>query len=165
MKLSFLAPLHKWFSGLQPQEQRALKLLSLFLLAVVVWLKLWLPLQAGRDASEARYHQAAAELKWMEANADAAKAVSQAAAPSPADASLLTLSSDTAQMYHLAISHAEPAQDGSLHVSLENAAFSHVLPWLDTLAREHGVQAASVSIERKPESEGYVNATIVLQNH
>lgn len=160
-----VASLKQWFAGLQPQEQRALKLLGVFLLVVGVWLKLWLPLQQTRNENAAMFHRAAAELAWMQAHSEEAKAAPQANAPSPSDVSLLSLSSDAAQLYHLAFSHAEPSQDGSLHVSLEHVPFSRFLNWLDVLAREHGVVAMNVSVERNVESEGFVNATVILQKH
>lgn len=151
----------RWFLQLQPQEQRALKLLGVFLGAVMLWYGMWLPVQGARDRHEQSYRVALADLRWMKSQEGAAKA-----APVVNDAgqgeSLLSVATGSAQRFHIALSHAEPAEAGRLHVSLESVAFDALMLWLDALQREAGVHAVRVSFERQAERSGYVRVTLVL---
>jgi type II secretory pathway component PulM len=68
----------------------------------------------------------------------------------------------TAHLYRIAISHAEPAEDGSLHVSLENMPFDRLVVWLDTMHRERGAAVTQISVQKTGQTTGEVNAQIVL---
>lgn len=165
--LRILTPFKRWFTGLPSREQRAVKILLTFLAMLFLWKELWQPVQEARDRNEAAYEAAYTDFQWMQAHMQQAKlAIPQSATtPSPDGSSLLALTTDTAQTYRIAISHAEPAEDGSLRLTLESVAFSKLLPWLESLQREHNIDTSQLSMERQTDKPGYVSATLTLQQH
>ena len=162
-----LAPMKRWFGGLQRREQSAILLLSAFIVILFLWMEVWQPVDAARDKSEASYQVALADLEWMRAHTEQAKSLRVPANTKVASdgSSLLTLVTDSAQPYHIEISHAEPTEDGSLHLSLDSVPFSHLLSWLDTMQREHDIKTSQITIERQTAKPGYVSANLTLQTH
>lgn len=162
MKLPpLLHPIQRKFQALMPRDQKAVTILAVFLAALFLWLGVWQPIEKSRTASLAAYQVASADLAWMQAHAaqiQPSQAKVHAETPN-----LLTTVSDTATLYQLAISHAEPSDDGSLRISLENVAFDRLLAWLDSLQREHSVKPTLATIEGQPSSLGMVTTILVLR--
>jgi general secretion pathway protein M len=79
--------------------------------------------------------------------------------------SLLALADVSARGAGLAnaLKRVEPAGPRSVRVSFEVANFDALIGWIETLARDYGVQASDLSIDRA-EGLGLVNARVTLED-
>ena len=153
----------KWSAGLPVRDLKALMLLGLFCLMLTGWLVVWKPIRQARQDAAVSYQEAQAGLAWMQAHAGEISPASSASAKARTDAPLVEVASEAAQAHQLVISHAEPGEDATLRVSLDNASFSHVLLWLETMQHQHGIRASQISIAKQAEA-GFVNATLTLHS-
>ncbi|MBY0406187.1 MAG: type II secretion system protein M [Rickettsiales bacterium] len=153
--------LQQRYASLPLREQRALRLLAAFLAIVLGWQGAWLPITTARDRAKAQYVAALADIRWMKAHQAQA-----GAAPRPsqnADAPLLATVSESARGIGLSLARAEPLQDGTLQVSLENTSFPRIINWLTALQGEQGIVAARATVEKQTAHPGHVNATFTFR--
>lgn len=150
------------YSALPPRERRALPGLAVFLGGMMAWQLLWLPLARERDRSEAHYRRSVTALRWMQAHAHEAGTVT--AKEAAAEGALLGVVTGSAAPFGITVNRAEPAQDGSLHVTLDHAVFPRLASWLAGLEREHGVRASQAVLEREDASPGHVRATLTFRS-
>ena len=79
--------------------------------------------------------------------------------------SLFALADATARGAALAgaLKRVEPLSENSVRVSFELASFDALMNWLEGMARDFGVQATDLSIDRA-DGVGLVNARVTLQD-
>lgn len=164
VKSTLLRPLQERFQALPPRDQRAVMLLGMILGALFVWAGLWQPIERNRAMNLAAFQKFSADLGWMQSRAALVRAAPAAVAATARDGgTLLATATDTAALYQLTISHAEPADDGSLRLSMDNAAFAKILSWLEVLQREHQMTTADVTVERRGNAPGFVSVALTLR--
>lgn len=150
-----------YYESSTAREQWVLKLLAVFLAAVLALLLVIQPLHRFHTDARADYLAQRETLAWMEANRGN---VSSAPAPAArqADQSLLTLANQSARRFGLSFRRSEPSGETGLNLWLERVPFDRVIQWLGTLEREHGVVAADITASRGDEP-GLVDMRIVLE--
>ncbi|NBO17716.1 MAG: type II secretion system protein M [Proteobacteria bacterium] len=157
-KLFATHPAIQWFHARQPREQKALRLLAYFLAGALLWQGAWVPARDIRNRSQSQYLAALADLEWMRAHA----ADAQKPASGDAEGSVLTLVAAAAKKHGVIVQHAEPAQDGSLRVTLEGVSFARLLAWLQALQAEHGIRTDYAALERGT-GPGQVSANLTFR--
>ena len=155
---SVQAPL-RWYAGREPREQRALRVLSVVLAGALLWQAVWVPVRDARNRNQAAYLAALSDVAWMRAHAEEAAAKPDALED---DAPVLTSVAASAQRQGITLQHVEPAQDGSLRITLESVPFTRLVSWLEALEAEHGIRADYAALERAS-APGQVSASLTLR--
>lgn len=158
-KAQYVAPALRWFHGLQPREQRALRALCVFLSAALLWQGVWVPVRDVRDRNQALYLSALGDLEWMHAHAEDAKQKPEAVEN---EGPVLALVAASAQRQGIVMQQAEPSQDGSLRVTLDQVPFTRLIAWLELLQAEHGIRTDQAALERAA-TPGQVSASLTLR--
>lgn len=161
--LPYLTVIQKHYDSLSKREKNAVVLLAMVLGLSFLWSGIWKPLQHMHDVGIANYHTAYKDLAWMQLHANEVKPVLGLNNASGNTVSPLNAVTDTAALFQITISNAEPAEDGTLRVTLDNVAFSHFLPWLEQMQREYSVKVTSAVVQRVDSVPGVINATLVLR--
>ncbi|MEE4297952.1 MAG: type II secretion system protein M [Pseudomonadales bacterium] len=156
-------PAGQWYRGQAPRDQRLLVLLAAFLLIVAVYLAVWVPIQDGLTVARSRHADALADQRWMIANRDVAR---RAAGRSSAGAgrsgqALLSVVANSARRAELTLNRFQPEGGDALAVSLDDVAFGDLVAWLETLAREEGIEVRQASVDAR-DAPGRVRARLVL---
>lgn len=158
----WLAPARSWFQGLEPREQRALSVLATVLAVALFWWLILQPLYTGREEARSRYIRATQTLSWIQENAPAVRrSRSQPSEKPAADSGWTTRISSSAAAHDLSLKGFTPEGGDSVRVMLENQPFAGVMAWLQSLRREEGVSASSITIS-KGEKPGGVNVRATL---
>ena len=153
----------RWYAAQAPRDRRVLLLLGAFLVAVTLWLGVWVPIQDALTVARSRHADALADQRWMIANGDAARR----AAGRRTDGSgrggqaLLSTVAASARSAGLTLNRFQPEGSDALAVSLDDAAFGELVIWLEMLAREEGVSVRQASISAR-DAPGRVRARLVL---
>ena len=150
-----------WFFGLQPRERVLVSVGSVVVLATILYVAIWEPIQTG-------YALAADDVARKtelvsRARATAPTSAANAAPTRSNGGSLVVTVSNSAYANGLskAYRNSSPIGNNSLRVALENASFDALVVWLAALEREHGITIESSSVTRKRDV-GRVDASIVL---
>ncbi len=158
-----------WWDSLQPRERRTLALGGLAVLVMLAFFLVWRPLHQRVDALDQRVVQQRETLNWMrEAAAEVLAYRGQSpAGPDPADLggeALYSLADRSARQAGLgdALQRVEPAGEGRVRVTLEQASFDELLNWLQRLERDFAIAVDPVSL-RRGDSPGRVNGQLVLR--
>jgi type II secretory pathway component PulM len=148
------APLRQRWLLLAPPEQRALRILGIFLLVVGLVYGIWLPsLHAAQAARQGYEHGRDLRLRMD------AVAAQLAGNPAAAGGSVLGLASSQAAAQGLTLSRIEPDSDALARVWVEKVDFNVVAGWLDKLAAQ-GVRLQEVQVEKQ--GDGGVSGRFVL---
>ena len=157
-----------WWNGLAAQERRIVAGGALFALLVLGWAFAWHPLAVKRadllrDIGNQR--SALAYVRAGAAEIERQRATGTRAGGQRAGKSLLALADTTARAGGLgdAIKRVEPAGAKGAKVSFESARFDALVGWLESLARDYGVEAIELSADRA-DGIGLVNARVTLQD-
>ena len=158
-----------WWDSLQARERRTLLLGAVALAAMLVFFLVWRPLHQRVDSLQARVAEQRDTLGWMR---DAAAEVLAYRGRSPAASrasglggeALYSLADRTAREAGLAgaLQRVEPAGEGRVRVTLEQAAFDDLLGWLQRLERDFSIAADPVSL-RRVDAPGRVSGQVVLR--
>ena len=151
-----------WFGARTKREQILIRLCSGFMVLFFFYTAVWLPVSARRDdelARIARYEVAIARLGALSepGSTGASRTVSLQGNDTPLDV-LVTKSAETVA---LPIRRLEPGQT-NVSVTMDAVKFDTLVGWLDTLARENGVTAAVLTLERQTEP-GVVSVRLTLE--
>lgn len=158
----WLAPARRRFAGLEPREQRALVLLAGALAVAGFWWLILQPLYEGRMEARSRYIRATQTLSWIQQNAPAVRAArANTSTRAASDSGWASRISSSAAAHDLSLKGFTPEGSNTVRVVLENQPFAGVLTWLQSLRREEGVSASSISISRG-ERPGGVNVRMTL---
>lgn len=147
------------YEAAAPREQSALRMLGLFLLAVLVLLLVVLPLHRFNANAIADFRAQQDTLAWMQSNR-AAIGNSTQKARAPGD-SLLTLANQSARTAGLSFKRYEPSGEG-LNLWLEQVPFNQVVKWLEAMQRDYGVIATELTASKRDEA-GMVDVRVTLK--
>lgn len=157
-----------WWDGLQSRERRMLGVGSVVVAALLGWALVWYPLTHARVDLDKRVTRQREDLAWMrQASAEARELHAQGThgRAERQGKSLLALADVSARGTGLsgALKRVEPAGGKSVRLNFEVADFDALMNWLDALARDYGVQATDLSVD-KVEGLGLVNARATLED-
>lgn len=149
-----------WYQSRPAQDQRALKLLAIFLVPALLYFALVFPLQRARQNLTADVIEQETALATMQENV-ARVLASRGAGSSKLDRAgrrLNQLVSDTAPEFNLVVSRLQPKGDNEMQIWLEEASFDDCLRWLHQLETGYGIQIASLNL-----STGKASGVVKLQ--
>lgn len=147
------------YQALNAREQKAVKSLLVFLIIVLLFYLLIMPLQSYSEHAKQRYEKSAEDLVWMKTNASSHSLNSVKRNPNE---SLLGLAGGSAKKYYISFKRYESLEEGALRVNLERVLFKNLVLWLEHLEKQYGVRVSKISIEQQ-DTPAYVNARIVLK--
>jgi general secretion pathway protein M len=127
------------------------------LVAYLAFAALWQPLvqqRAAMMADIARYARLQPALAIAAANAGGSGLPASAEMPIP------TILTETAGSFGLTIRRLQPSGT-TAEVTLDDAAFDTVLPWIDVLERDHALRIVAVSMARRP-APGLISTTLTV---
>jgi general secretion pathway protein M len=132
------------------------------------WALVWYPLTHARADLEKRVARQRIDLAWMRTAATEARELRAQGTHGRAERqgkSLLALADVSARGAGLAgaLKRVEPAGGKSVRLNFEVADFDALMNWLDALAKDYGVQATDLSVD-KVEGLGLVNARATLED-
>lgn len=148
------------WSGYSAREQGLLAFLMVLVLATVIWFGLLSPVLGWRADTERRYVAAVEDYETLLVQLALHEQLTQAATQADTSESLRGLADRTARERGLAITRVQPLEDGRLGVWMDGVPSDAVMGWLSMMARDHGVWADRVSLDR--EGEGVVRAQLTL---
>jgi general secretion pathway protein M len=148
------------YDQLGERDRMALRGLSWFAAAVLVYLAAISPLVAHVDSALRRLESEQALLSWLKSHDPAATGASTVIAQR--DEPLATIVNATAEEGGLAIRRYEPSGEDGVRVWMEGASFNAFVKWLYVLEGTHGIRAAEFNIERENEP-GKVSVRITLR--
>ena len=156
-----------WWRGLADRERRVLGFCAVAVALLLGWSFVWFPLTRAREQLHAQVERGRANLAWMHAASGELATLRAKGMRGQVDRqgkSLLALADVTARGAGLAtaLKRDEPTGPKSVRVSFESANFDVLIAWVDSLARDYGVQATDLSADRV-EGIGLVNARVVLE--
>ena len=154
-------PIRKAFQARTAREQALLAGLAVLVVLTVLWFGLLAPVMSWRAAAEQRYVNAAEGYETVLAQAAEYRALSAQAVTIGDREPLRTLADRMARERGLSISRVQPLDDGRLGVWIEQADADALMGWLSVLAREHGVSAERVSLDRDGETRVRAQLTLV----
>lgn len=151
-----------WFGARTKREQTLLRLCAGFMALFVFFSAVWLPVSTTRDAEFARIARYDVAIARLDSLSEPTKAgVSETAAVQGTDTPLAVLVAKSAETAALPIRRLEPGQT-SVSVTMDAVKFDMLVGWLDTLARENGVTAAALTLERQT-APGAVSVRLTLE--
>lgn len=159
--------MREWWDALGTRERLMLMAGAAALLLVLLWALAWQPLVSEVRRLEDEVAAQRENLRWMQtaaAELQQLRGAGGAAAAGLGGRSLLAVADQTARSAGLGngLKRIEPDGADAVRVRLEGVPFDTVVVWLDSLAREAGVTANSVTVERT-EAPGMVNVRLTLQ--
>lgn len=164
MKTAAIDHLRAYWQRLSPRERRLAVAAGALLLAVSLYMLLWLPLQ--RDLAHLRTEtpKAHAQLEWMRAQAPLAKQLRQRGAARTNAAGLLPAVERSATAHGLKanIARLEPEGERGLRVALDAVPFNTLVLWLAELQKDHAIAVEEATLEAHT-SPGLVNARLRLR--
>lgn len=158
----------EWYAGLGARDQRVLLIGVALALVLLVYGALWSPLVAAVEAKRAHVAEQEQALSWMQTAAGEVQRLRQAGGGQPGAASsgvsLMSLVDRTAKAGRLggAVRRVKPEGENLVQIWFEQAPFDDLMPWLESLRRDHRIAIDSAVIERL-EIPGLVNARLVLK--
>ncbi|HEX7036357.1 MAG TPA: type II secretion system protein M [Pseudomonadales bacterium] len=153
----------RWYAGREPNEQRVILALAGLIVLTVFWVGLWKPIADWRETAHNRYQNAQAQLDWLRANEERARALSRSTvAGGDAGRSLLPVITRSAQSQNIQVNRLQPEASGIVSVSIQDQPFNDLLRWLHSLQENNGVTVRRMSVDAD-ERAGIVNAQIRLQ--
>lgn len=156
----------EWWDGLAARERLILIGGGAVLVLVLLWALLWQPLVGRVGEMESEVATQRENLRWMQNAAAELQQLRGSGAQSAAGLggrSLLAVADQSARSAGLGngLKRIEPESGNAVRVRLEGVAFDDVVVWLEGLAREAGVLATSIAIERA-NAPGLVNVRLTL---
>lgn len=155
--------LGSWYATLPPRDQRVL-LIGTLIVAIILLVGIFLPLQRKLREADAALLQQQADLQWMQQVGPALAAAGPGPAAVATPDSLMVLIDTSARESGLAqaLTGTQPSRDGSARVQLEGADFNALVNWISRLSSQHGVRTESATITAS-NSPGTVSATVQLR--
>lgn len=158
--------MREWWEGLATRERLILLSGGALLTVMLLWALLWQPLVSEVRRMENEVAAQRENLRWMQASAAELQQLRGGGAQATAGLggrSLLGVADQSARSAGLGsgLKRIEPDGADAVRVRLEGVSFDKVILWLDGLARDAGVIASSVTVERT-EAPGLVNVRLSL---
>jgi general secretion pathway protein M len=156
-----------YWDNLSARDRRVLLGGAVIVAVLLGWAFIWHPLAQRRQQLGISVAADRTSLAWMRAAQTQVPGLAAHGFQAGANRqgkSLLALADVSARGAGLAaaMKRVEPAGTRSVRVSFEAANFDALIGWIETLARDYGVQASDLSIDRA-EGLGLVNARVTLE--
>lgn len=156
------------YDQLPRRDQQALKLMTVVVLAALIWFAIWQPVDQYHDQAVEDRQNAAELLAWMQENQVTIRELSGNSssagnsAQKPADGrELMATVTSTAREAGLDLQRFEPSGDQAIRVWLENVPFTQVAAWLEGLSSNHGILIDQAALDRR-ETPGIVSVRLTL---
>lgn len=152
------------FSQLEQREQFALLSLGSFLLVVVFYLLIWVPVHDFKAESQLLHDRHLKLLSYLQSTESQARsAASGDGRASPTSGRpLLTSVSGTAQSVGITPSRLQPEGAGAVSVWFDAVPFTQLMLLLERLESSQGIVVRQISIDDRDET-GQVSARLVLR--
>jgi general secretion pathway protein M len=162
---AWTAPLYARWDALPAPARQYIKLGSLVLVPVILYLALWVPMQRQVTSMRAKIPQAREQLALMRVQA---VQVSQLRATTPT--STTPISNLPAFVEQLATTHGlkgnvrklEPAGKNGVQVAVENVSFNGLLSFLGDLQKQAAISIENAAFDAQT-TPGMVNAQLTLR--
>lgn len=156
-----------WWLSKTPREQLMLTAAATVALLFLIYLLAWQPFMDSLAQKRLQVNSQQITLDWMRQQLpeiQRLRAQGRASGAKRSNEALLTLVDRTAKQSQLRqqIQRIKPQGDDKVQLWVEQAAFDTLLKWLSGLSVGHGIQIASLTIDRQ-ELTGIVNARLVLE--
>lgn len=158
-----------WFAGLAPRERIMVGVCALVVIAALLWLLVWTPLDNRHDALRTSVEDWQTGLTQLERIAATYGGTGrpQRVSPDVGDNPTPVVIVDTTlrgRGLSSSLRRSQPTTSTGIRVEFENVAFDALVLWLGDLSRSYGmdVQAGSLSVPPRAEP-GRVNATLTLE--
>lgn len=160
--------MRSWWQAREPREQQVLAVGAVLVVILLVWAFVWHPLAQKRTELQQRVISAEGELVQLRLAAAQLETRRQAGVRGGGDRagrSLLALADASAREAGLggALKRVEPVDGQGVRVSFEFASFDTLAKWLEALADDFGVVAATLSADRA-DAPGLVHAQVLLHD-
>ena len=154
-----------WWAGLAVRERNILLAGAGVLLLLLLWLWVWEPLSQARDSLRSDISQMAAEVAWMQQQADQVRrrsSLQERARTNDAGGSVLTLIEVSANAAGIrpALERIQPEANGA-RLWFEAVGFDALLAWLGELEQRQGLQVTQLAVD--VQSQGQVAARVLLE--
>ncbi len=160
-----LVKVSAWFYGLPARDQLSLKWLSVAVLAFLLYMMAWVPVQDSLKAAKLSAQQSYNDLVWMMENEGRARALSRNSAARPkaqvSGQSLLSTISTSAQKFGIELQRFEPRGDSKVNIWLDKVSFNQLMLWVSDLNAKYDINAEQVNID-KSDQPGEVTARLSL---
>ncbi|MGH8121226.1 MAG: type II secretion system protein GspM [Rudaea sp.] len=155
-------------AALPERDRRVLTIGAIVVALLLVWAFIWHPLAQARQQMSARVAADRTALVWMRQSQAKLPGLTVRSTHAGADRlgkSLLALADASARGAGLetALKRVEPSGARSVRVSFEAANFDALIGWIESLARDYGVETSDLSVDRA-DGLGLVNARVVLED-
>lgn len=153
----------RWYLDQSQRDQRLLLLLAGFVVAVLFWLLVWLPIQDRLTIAEVRHARALTDQRWILEQRETLQqlAARQTGAGTRTGQALLSTVATSARNSGITLNRFQPEGTDALAVSLEDVAFGELVLWLEQLQRQEGIRVRSANIDAQ-NAPGRVRARILL---
>lgn len=154
----------RWYAEQSERDQRLLAFLGLFLLAVMFWLLLWLPVQDRLRIAESRHARALDDQRWILAHHETLQQRAGRQGSEPGGRSgqaLLSTVANSARNQGITLNRFQPEGNDALAVSLEDVPFADLLLWLEQLQQQEGIRVRNATLDAHT-APGRVRARILL---
>ncbi|HEB27664.1 MAG TPA: type II secretion system protein M [Porticoccus sp.] len=161
MKKIMTEKIKHYFYSLSEKDQKALKLLALFIAPLLLYFLIITPSFTYYTEAKTDYQESRELLAWINSN----KTNISTAKSSPTTAPNLPLSqfvSTSADKNKISISRLQPQGENNVRIWLSEAEFSVLTKWLLTLTNK-GLKISSITVDKTPIS-GVVNAQCLITN-
>lgn len=156
----------RWWQGLSPREQRIAASGAVILIACVLFVGVYEPLEQRRQLAFRQIESEAAILTSLKAMSERVAVLRSDATMRqqlPPGQSVVAFVDSAIKRHQLDdfVKRITPRQ-GSVSISFSAAPFDRIVAWLTALAENFGIHASGISVERIEASPGAVQATITL---
>lgn len=156
------------YDQLPRRDQQALVALTVAVLLFVIYFGIWRPVSAFHDEAVSARESAGSLVAWMAANQSTIQQIAASGTESATPSSitdgraLMSTVTRSAGEAGLSLQRFEPSGESGIRVWLENAPFSQVALWLETLNSEHGIAIDQAAMDRGG-SPGQVSVRLTLE--
>ncbi len=159
----------EWFRSLAPRERILVGVCAAVVVAALLWLLVWTPIDnrhAALRASVEGWQTGLTQLERMAATFGSAGGLRPTGTGTQPGGTPVVIVDTTLRTRGLSPSlrRSQPTTSTGIRVEFENVAFDSLVLWLGDLSRSYGmdVQAGSLSVPPRAEP-GRVNATLTLE--
>ncbi len=150
--------LKRYYGGLTEKERIYLRLLALFLLAVIGFYGLARPAYQYAHNGIDRYREQQQTLAWMDSNSSLIRRAPEKKAVD----SLLGTANQLSQRFNIQFKRFEPVGENGVSLWIEQIPFNTMIEWLAQLEKEYGITVQEIAVERG-EDGASINARLVLE--
>lgn len=156
------------YDQLPRRDQQALVVLIVAVFLFVIYFAIWRPVSNFHDEAATARESAASLVSWMEANRSTIQQIAASGTDSATPSTitdgraLMSTVTRSAGEAGLSLQRFEPSGENGIRVWLENAPFSQVAQWLETLNSEYGIAIDQAALDRG-NSPGQVSVRLTLE--